>query len=117
LRDFVNSRVVGTQQIKARIDWHTYSQLVRWPVGHHGERGQRPGDGKPGRSGRWRFDLDGGVTSIQSPAIRLPATGTLSLTLSQYLAHGSNASSADFLRVSVVHPYAGQAIRVLMTQT
>jgi extracellular elastinolytic metalloproteinase len=47
-------------------------------------------------------DIDGGVTSIRSPAITLPATGTLTLTFNQYLAHGSNATSADFLRVSVV---------------
>ncbi len=31
-------------------------------------------------------DVDGGVTSIRSPAITLPATGTLTLTFSQYLA-------------------------------
>ncbi len=49
------------------------------------------------------FDLDGGTTSVRSPAVTLPATGTLSLSLSWYLAHGSNASSADFFRVSVVH--------------
>ncbi len=47
-------------------------------------------------------DVDGGVTSIRSPAITLPATGTLTLSFSQYLAHGSNATNADFLRVSVV---------------
>jgi hypothetical protein len=47
-------------------------------------------------------DIDGGVTSIQSPAIVLPATGTLTLSFNQYLAHGSNASTADFLRVRVV---------------
>jgi hypothetical protein len=47
-------------------------------------------------------DIDGGVTSIRSPAITLPATGTLTLSFSYYLAHGSNATSADFLRVSVV---------------
>jgi hypothetical protein len=47
-------------------------------------------------------DIDAGVTSIRSPAIALPATGTLTLTFNQYLAHGSNATSADFLRVSVV---------------
>jgi carboxypeptidase T len=89
------------------------------------------------------FDIDGGATSIRSPAITLPATGTLTLSLSQYLAHGSNASSADFLRISIVHsggttavftrtgaaadldavwatasaslnPYAGQSIRILI---
>jgi extracellular elastinolytic metalloproteinase len=47
-------------------------------------------------------DIDGGTTSILSPAIPLPATGTLTLTFNQYLAHGSNATSADFLRVVVV---------------
>jgi carboxypeptidase T len=47
------------------------------------------------------FDVDGGTTSIQSPAIVLPA-GTLTLTFSYYLAHGSNSSTADSLRVSVV---------------
>jgi hypothetical protein len=47
-------------------------------------------------------DIDGGVTSIQSPAIVLPATGALTLSFNQYLAHGSNASTADFLRVRIV---------------
>lgn len=48
------------------------------------------------------FDVDGGTTSIQSPLITLPSTGTLTLSFSFYLAHGSNATSADFLRVSIV---------------
>ena len=47
-------------------------------------------------------DVDSGVTSIRSPAITLPASGNLTLSFSYYLAHGSNATSADFLRVSVV---------------
>jgi hypothetical protein len=47
-------------------------------------------------------DLDGGVSTIQSPAIALPSTGTLTLSFSYYLAHGTNSSSADFLRVYVV---------------
>jgi len=35
VRDFVDSRVVGgVQQIKANIDWHTYSELVLWPYGY-----------------------------------------------------------------------------------
>src|SRR5690349_19558303 len=35
VRDFVNSRVVGgVQQIKAAMDFHTYSELVLWPFGH-----------------------------------------------------------------------------------
>ncbi|WP_232510802.1 M28 family metallopeptidase [Micromonospora maris] len=48
-------------------------------------------------------DIDGGTTSVRSPAITLPTTGPLTLKLSWYLAHGSNATSADFFRVSVVH--------------
>ncbi len=47
-------------------------------------------------------DLDGGTTSIESPAVVLPSTGTLTLSFSYYLAHGSNASSADYLRVTIV---------------
>jgi aminopeptidase S len=48
------------------------------------------------------FDIDGGVTSVRSPVITLPATGTLNLSMSWYLAHGSNSSSADFFRISIV---------------
>ncbi|GLW11832.1 hypothetical protein Misp01_69600 [Microtetraspora sp. NBRC 13810] len=48
------------------------------------------------------YDLDGGLTSVQSPPITLPASGTLSLAFSWYLGHGSNSSSADFLRARVV---------------
>ncbi len=48
------------------------------------------------------FDLDGGVSSIRSPAITLPSTGTLTLSFSYYLAHGTNSSTADYLRVRVV---------------
>jgi len=47
-------------------------------------------------------DIDGGTTSIQSPAIALPATGALTLSFSYYFAHGTNSSTADFLRVRVV---------------
>jgi Zn-dependent metalloprotease len=47
-------------------------------------------------------DVDGGTTSIISPNITLPSTGTLTLSFSFYLAHGSNATNADFLRVSIV---------------
>jgi trimeric autotransporter adhesin len=47
-------------------------------------------------------DVDGGTTSITSPPIALPATGTLTLSFSYYMAHLTNSSSADFLRVSVV---------------
>lgn len=47
-------------------------------------------------------DVDGGVTTIRSPAIALPSSGTLTLSFSYYLAHANNSSSADFLRVKVV---------------
>ncbi|MEQ4714775.1 M28 family metallopeptidase [Nonomuraea sp. B19D2] len=58
-------------------------------------------------------DLDGGVTSIQSPPITLPSTGPLNLSLSWYLAHGSNASSADYFRVRVV----GTTTTTVLNQT
>jgi hypothetical protein len=89
------------------------------------------------------YDIDGGVTSIRSPVITLPSSGTLTLSFWYYLAHGSNSSSADYFRVSIVHsggttpvftktgaatdvdaawtlatanltPYAGQSIRILI---
>jgi hypothetical protein len=35
IRNFVQSRIVGgVQQIKAAIDFHSYSELVLWPFGH-----------------------------------------------------------------------------------
>jgi carboxypeptidase T len=45
-------------------------------------------------------DLDGGVTSIRSVPVTLPAT-TGSLTFRYYLAHASNASDADYFRAYV----------------
>lgn len=47
-------------------------------------------------------DIDGGATTIWSPLIALPAGGSLTLTFSYYLAHLSNATSGDYLRVFVV---------------
>src|SRR5215471_12311644 len=47
-------------------------------------------------------DVDGGTTSIQSPAITLQGGTTFTLTFSYYLAHLNNSSTADFFRVSVV---------------
>jgi Zn-dependent metalloprotease len=46
-------------------------------------------------------DVDGGTTTITSPAIAL-GTGNLTLSFSWYLAHLNNATSADFFRVVVV---------------
>jgi hypothetical protein len=47
-------------------------------------------------------DLDGGLTSIQSPAIALPSSGNLTLSFQIYLAHLANATAADFVSVRVV---------------
>jgi hypothetical protein len=58
--------------------------------------------GRLAGAGAGDFDIDGGVTSIRSPNITLPSTGNLVLSFSFYLAHGSNSSSADFLRVVIV---------------
>ncbi|MGW0592947.1 M28 family peptidase [Streptosporangium sp. NPDC002607] len=59
------------------------------------------------------YDIDGGVTSVQSPAVTLPSTGTLKLAFSWYLAHGSNSSTADFLRVKVVGSTTTQVFQQL----
>jgi aminopeptidase S len=47
-------------------------------------------------------DVDGGVTSIQSPIITLGGGSTFTLTFSYYLAHGTNSSTADFFRVKIL---------------
>jgi hypothetical protein len=47
-------------------------------------------------------DIDGGLTSMRSPGIALPAGKTITLTLKYYLAHTSNSSSSDYLRLKVV---------------
>jgi aminopeptidase S len=57
------------------------------------------------------FDVDGGVTRIQSPAIALPTGGTLTLTFSWYLAHLNNATSADYFRAFVVGGSATQVFQ------
>ncbi len=47
-------------------------------------------------------DIDNGITSIRSPDIAIPAGGPFTLSFAYYLAHTSNSSADDFLRVSVV---------------
>jgi glucose/arabinose dehydrogenase len=47
-------------------------------------------------------DVDDGQTSIQSPAIALPAGATLTLTFRFYFAHNDNATNQDLFRVRVV---------------
>ena len=58
--------------------------------------------GRLAGSGAGSYDLDGGTTSITSPQIALTGGSRYRLSLSAYLAHGSNSSTADFLRVKVV---------------
>ncbi|GLW97839.1 S8 family peptidase [Microtetraspora sp. NBRC 16547] len=48
------------------------------------------------------FDVDDGVTSVQSPPIKLPSSGKLTLAFNWYFAHLNNATSADYFRVRVV---------------
>ncbi len=62
-------------------------------------------------------DVDGGTTSITSPAITLPSTGTLTLSFSYYLAHLNNATSADFLRIFVVGSTTSQVFQELGAAT
>jgi hypothetical protein len=62
-------------------------------------------------------DIDGGVTTITSPAITLPATGTLTLSFAYYKAHGTNSSTADFLRVFVVGSTTTQVFQELGSTT
>ncbi|MGH9023931.1 MAG: S8 family peptidase [Acidimicrobiia bacterium] len=57
-------------------------------------------------------DVDGGVTSIRSPTVKLPPSGTITLSLSFYLAHGANSSSSDYLRVFIVNTATGASERV-----
>jgi len=48
------------------------------------------------------YDLDGGMTSMRSPAINLPTGRNLTLSFSYYFAHYPNSSTSDYLRVSIV---------------
>lgn len=47
-------------------------------------------------------DVDGGITSVMSPAIELPADEPLELSFRYNFAHDDNATAEDFLRVSVI---------------
>jgi len=55
-----------------------------------------------GAAGAGTNDIDGGVTSIQSPAIALQGGTNFTMTFSFYFAHGTNSSNADFFRVRIV---------------
>lgn len=47
-------------------------------------------------------DIDNGKTSILSPQISLPSSGTITVSFYYYLAHTSNSSSSDYLIVRIV---------------
>lgn len=55
-------------------------------------------------------DVDGGATSIQSPAIALPSSGALTLTFRYYFAHAADSSSADSFRLTIVGSRPTQAL-------
>ena len=52
------------------------------------------------------------MTSITSPAIALTGGTNYRLRFNYYLAHGSNATSADFLRVRVVGASSATVLNV-----
>jgi len=47
-------------------------------------------------------DVDEGMTSVQSPAIAIPAGGSVTLRFRYFFAYNNNATSADYFRVRVV---------------
>lgn len=60
------------------------------------------------------YDLDGGLSSMRSPAIDLPTNASYKLELTYYFAHLWNASTSDFFRISVLE---GNNRQVLLEQT
>ncbi|MBM3125730.1 MAG: zinc carboxypeptidase [Chloroflexi bacterium] len=49
------------------------------------------------------YDVDGGLTTARSGAINLAGSySSITLSLYGYMAHGTNSSSADYLRVKVI---------------
>jgi hypothetical protein len=58
-------------------------------------------------------DVDGGITSIQSPVIAIPAEGNVTLSLSYYFAHLDNSSPADLFRVQILGDTAATVIEEL----
>ncbi|MBL8267064.1 PQQ-dependent sugar dehydrogenase [Steroidobacter sp.] len=48
------------------------------------------------------YDIDNGLTSMQSPAIALPAGRRVTLTFRYFLSHINTATSADYFRVRAV---------------
>jgi hypothetical protein len=65
-----------------------------------------PKGGKPNA-----YDVDGGVTSVRSPAISLGSGSGWRVNLRWYFAHNAKSSTADYLRLSVLH--SGSATTLL----
>lgn len=59
------------------------------------------------------FDVDGGVTSVQSPAIWIPADKTAVLSFKYYFGHNSSATANDFFKVSVIGDSTQTVVEVL----
>lgn len=55
-------------------------------------------------------DIDGGVTSIQSPDITIPQNGEIEIFFSYYFSHYSNSSINDFLKISII----GQTTEIII---
>ncbi|MEV6521431.1 metallophosphoesterase [Longispora sp. NPDC051575] len=66
--------------------------------------------GRLAGSGDGANDVDGGVTSIRSPQITVPATGSSALSFSYTYSFGDNTTSADYLRVKVVDGTTGSTV-------
>jgi subtilisin family serine protease len=62
-------------------------------------------------------DIDGGDTTIRSPAISLPAGASIELEFNWYFAHLNNATSADYLRVTVVGSSTSTVLQQLGSAT
>lgn len=59
--------------------------------------------GRLAGSGAGSYDVDGGVTTARSGSIALSNSyNTITLKFYAYMAHGTNSSSADYLRVKVI---------------
>ena len=61
-------------------------------------------------SGPYANDLDGGVTTVESPPITLPADAGQHLTFRWSFAHAANATAADYLRVTIVGESASRVV-------
>jgi aminopeptidase S len=57
-------------------------------------------------------DVDGGRTSVRSGVIALPEAGSLTLGVRWYIAHSTNATINDYLRITAVSE-TGRSVVVL----